>query len=209
MKDSVQDYFSSLSEYFSKIEAQGENGRDVSLDKAFDSALQLILKTKTDGKKVIFIGNGGSASIASHQAVDFWKNGGIRAIAFNDSSLLTCISNDYGYEHVFEKPVEMFAEVSDVLIAISSSGQSQNILRAVQKGKSKNCSVITLSGFRPDNPLRGLGQINFYVPSESYGFVEISHLAICHFLADQIMSHKETSQMITANIPAASRSFHG
>lgn len=191
MKDSAREYFSNLSNLFSTIGSQNENGRDIDLDKAFDLALELILKTKSNGGKIIFIGNGGSAAIASHQAVDFWKNGGIRAVAFNDPSLLTCISNDYGYEHVFEKPVEVFAEASDVLIAISSSGQSQNILRAVHKAKSKNCSVITLSGFRVDNPLRRLGQLNFYVPSESYGFVEISHLAICHYLADRIMSHKQ------------------
>ena len=197
MKNSAQNFFSNLNEYFSKIEAQNENGHNINLDKAFDLSLELIFKTKAAGKKVIFIGNGGSAAIASHQAVDFWKNGGVRAITFNEPSLLTCISNDYGYEFVFEKPIEMFADPDDVLIGISSSGQSQNILRGVQAAKLKKCSVITLSGFQPSNPLRSLGQLNFYVPSESYGFVEITHLAICHYLADQIMSQKRLSEVAT------------
>ena len=190
MKNYGREYFSNLSDHFSKIEACMENARAIDFDEALYQAIALILKTKTLDGKVIFIGNGGSAAIASHQAIDLWKNGGISAIAFNDPSLLTCISNDYGYEYVFEKPIEMFAKASDVLIAISSSGRSENILRGVDMAKSKRCSVITLSGFRADNPLRHKGQLNFFVPSESYGFVEISHLAICHYFADQIMAKK-------------------
>lgn len=198
MNRSGREYFSNLGDTFSKIEACREDSRKVDLDGALRQALELVLKTKPTGGKVIFIGNGGSAAIASHQAVDFWKNGGIRAIAFNDSSLLTCIGNDYGYEHVFAKPIEMFAETPDVLMAISSSGKSQNILRGVEMAKSKGCSVITLSGFRPDNALRQKGHINFYVPSQSYGFVEISHLAICHYFADQIMAQKESLRAVAA-----------
>ena len=123
--------------------------------------------------------------------MDFWKNGGVRAIAFNDSSLLTCISNDYGYEHVFEKPVEMFVDPSDVLIAISSSGKSANILKAVEVAKSKGCFIITLSGFEANNPLRQQGHLNFYVPSKAYGFVEISHLIICHLFADRLCAESQ------------------
>ena len=189
-ENSGQQYFSDLHDCFSKIEVRRENSQTVDFDEALQEAINFVLKTKATGGKVILIGNGGSAAIASHQAVDLWKNGGIPAIAFNDSSLLTCISNDYGYEHVFEKPIEMFAGSSDVLIAISSSGRSQNILRAVDTARSKNCTVITLSGFKADNPLQKKGRLNFYVPSESYGFVELSHLAICHFMADWICAQK-------------------
>ena len=191
MKNSGRKYFSDLCTSLSKIEVRRENLDSIDLDRALEEALETILKTRATGGKVIFVGNGGSAAIASHQAVDFWKNGGIRAVSFNDTSLLTCISNDYGYEHVFEKPIEMFAESSDVLIAISSSGKSQNILRGVEIAQSKNCFVITLSGFKPDNPLRRKGQLNFYVPSESYGFVEISHLTICHYLADRLCAQNQ------------------
>lgn len=202
-KNSVQKYVSELNACFLKAEASGENIAYLNLDLALDQTLDLILKAKSTGGKVIFIGNGGSAAIASHQAVDFWKNGKVRAIAFNDSSLLTCVSNDFGYEQVFERPIDMFAEKSDVLIAISSSGQSKNILRAIGAAKAKKCSVITLSGFKPDNPLRRKGQLNFYVPSESYGFVEISHLILCHYLVDEICMRKEPSTVQTTSYPSA------
>jgi D-sedoheptulose 7-phosphate isomerase len=123
-------------------------------------------------------------------ATDFWKTGGIRAMAFNDGALLTCMGNDYGYEQVFAKPIQMFAKPGDVLIAISSSGQSANILLGAQAARQKGCQVITLSGFKPDNPLRSLGDYNFYVPAQIYGAVEIVHHSICHCLLDMI-NHKE------------------
>ena len=143
-------------------------------------------------KKVIFIGNGGSAAIASHLSVDYWKNGGMRAIAFNDTSLLTCIGNDYGYPFVFEKPIEMFADEGDVLIAISSSGKSDNILNGAKMARKMKCPVITMSGFKSDNPLRSLGDLNFYVPAPTgaYGFVEIAHLTLCHCIVDMIIDRK-------------------
>lgn len=112
----------------------------------------------------------------------------MRAIAFNDSSLLTCISNDFGYPHVFAKPVEMFAEAGDILLAISSSGRSENILLAVGTAKEKGCKIITMSGFSADTPLRSVGDLNFYVPSHSYGHVEIVHLSLCHCILDTIIS---------------------
>ncbi|QWR78915.1 SIS domain-containing protein [Candidatus Magnetomonas plexicatena] len=154
---------------------------------AVADACKVIASHHKANNKVMFIGNGGSAAIASHMAIDFWKNGRIKATAFNDSSLLTCIANDYGYEYVFEKPIEMFADNGDVLIAISSSGSSKNILNGADMAVKKTCDVITLSGFKPDNPLRKKGVINFYVPSNIYGVVEVVHQYICHLILDTIM----------------------
>ena len=151
---------------------------------------ELIINQAEANKKLIFIGNGASASISSHMSTDYWKNGGIRAIAFNDSSLLTCISNDYGYKHVFEKPIEMFADTGDILIAISSSGKSENILNGVKAARVKNCHIITCSGFETNNPLRNLGDLNFFVPSKDYGPVEILHLSILHCIVDCIIELK-------------------
>jgi len=141
----------------------------------------------------MFIGNGASAAISSHMSTDFWKNGGMRAIAFNDSSILTCIGNDYGYEFLFEKPIEMFAEPGDILMAISSSGSSVNILNGTHAAQRKECKVISFSGFRDDNPLRNLGDINFHVPADEYGPVEIVHHSICHCILDCIISKKKGS----------------
>src|SRR5437762_3460319 len=133
--DTNLNYLKGLGDVLTKTEASDGKGQKISFENAMDQAIKTIVDQANKRKKIIFIGNGGSASIASHQSVDYWKNGGIRAIAFNDTSLLTCIGNDYGYPFVFEKPIEMFADSGDVVIAISSSGKSENILRGAKAGK--------------------------------------------------------------------------
>jgi len=190
MKKDIREYFEALGELLAKTIATGSNNEKYEFDEAVDMSIRLIIERATQGRKLFFIGNGASASIASHMATDFWKNADIKAFSFNDSSLLTCISNDFGYRHVFEKPIEMFSEPQDILIAISSSGQSENILCAAAAAKEKGLKVITLSGFNQDNPLRRLGDINFYVPISEYGFVETMHHSICHCLVDIIMKAK-------------------
>lgn len=184
----IRDYFSNLKLCLDAVEVRDEKQNLLAPDPGFQRAIEWIAAAGKKHAKVIFVGNGGSAAIASHQAVDLWKNGGIRAIAFNDASLLTCVGNDYSYPEIFEKPVAMFADADDVLIAISSSGRSSNILKAAQKAKELGCRVITMSGFKSDNPLRQAGHVNFYIPSDSYGFVEIAHLTLCHYLTDHFVS---------------------
>jgi len=184
-------YFRDLKNLFSKIKANDISARAIPLDKAISKTICLITTCSRKGNKVILIGNGGSASIASHISVDLLKNASVPALTFNDASLLTCISNDLGYEYVFERPIKMLARKGDLLIAISSSGKSKNILKAVEAALEKGCTVVTMSGFNPDNPLRTFGEINFYVPASSYGYVEISHLTICHCILDSIISQKK------------------
>lgn len=157
------------------------------LQDGFARAISIMMDTGKRGKKLIFIGNGGSAAIASHQAVDYWKNGGIKAVAFNDSSLLTCIGNDCGYENVFSKPLSVFADAGDTVIAISSSGKSPNILNGADMAIKRKCKLITFSGFDPSNPLRGKGDINFFIPVRAYGLVEVSHLALIHAMLREII----------------------
>lgn len=140
---------------------------------------------------VFFIGNGGSAAIASHMAIDWMKNGRIRAMAFNDPAALTCLSNDIGYENVFTYPLSFHAQDGDILFAISSSGESESILNAVSNHGGHKMRVVTLSGFEPNNGLRHRGgDINFYVPSSKYGTVEICHLAILHSILDEWIDAK-------------------
>lgn len=136
------------------------------------------------GKKLIAIGNGGSAAIAIHTLVDYANAGGLRTVDLMSSAMLTCMANDYGYENVFAKPVELFAKEDDILFAISSSGKSPNILKACEAARFRKCCIVTFSGFNPDNPLRKLGNINFYVPSTHYGFVETAHQALIHCILD-------------------------
>lgn len=167
------------------------DGRALALSEALGHAVDAMTHCTHDGHKLIFIGNGGSAGIASHQAVDYWKNGGMEALAFNDASLLTCIGNDYGYEQVFAQPIRRFVKAGDLLIAISSSGRSPNILNGVAAARDMGCSSITLSGFDETNPLRRLGAFNFYVPSHGYGVVEVSHLALLHAMLEEAIARRQ------------------
>jgi D-sedoheptulose 7-phosphate isomerase len=162
----------------------------ISLTEGLERAVDMVRAVKRTHNKVVLIGNGGSAAIASHQSVDLWKNGGIRATAFNDASLLTCIANDFGYPQVFEKPIEMFCDEGDLLLAISSSGKSINILNAVEAARKMNCPIIGFSGFGADNPLYKAGDLNFYIPSSSYGIVEIGHLLLIHAVIDEVIKRQ-------------------
>ena len=132
------------------------------------------------GNKLIFVGNGGSCAIASHMAADYTKNGRMRSVALNDAPTLTCLGNDFGYDQVFAKQIEYYGQPGDVVVIVSTSGKSANILAAACAAKTGNCEVVTFSGMRPDNALRQHGAINFYVPSNDYGLVELAHLALLH-----------------------------
>lgn len=183
----LNSYFDTLARHLSATACTDKSGRTVSLSDAYDWATHLAIRTHAQGNKLMFIGNGGSAAIASHMATDFTKNGNLRTVAFNDGSMLTCLGNDLGYENVFAKQIEMHARQGDFLVAISSSGRSANILKGVAAARAMGCAVLTLSGFQADNPLRRQGDINMWVNSGEYGFVEIAHLALCHAVLDMAM----------------------
>lgn len=189
MRQIALDHNTSIISLLGSIRATNKSGDAIDFYVGVEEVCKIVKSATDDGNKIMFVGNGGSAAIASHLSTDFWKNGGMRATAFNDSSLLTCISNDYGYQSVFEKPIEMFADKGDVLVAISSSGKSENITRAVEAARKKECGVVTLSGFEKNNPLRSMGDFNFYVPSSEYGYVEVIHHYICHCILDTKMTH--------------------
>lgn len=177
-------YFNDLISILNDSTVTDSNQMNISFEKGIEEIIKSL--SSIDSKKVIAIGNGGSAAIASHVANDFCKTDGIKAICFSDYSFNTCMANDYGYEYVYENGIKMFADKGDILIAISSSGNSENIIRAASKAKEKGCMVITLSGFKEDNGLRKLGDINIYIPKEHYGYVELCHQIILHMITDTI-----------------------
>ena len=151
-----------------------------------------VLDIKKKKKKIIIVGNGGSAAIASHFSVDMTKNGNIRCVNFNESDLLTCFSNDYGYEQWIGKAVEFYGDTGDVFIGISSSGSSENILNGCHAAREKNFSkVITLSGMQAENPLRQLGDINLLGNSMSYNHIENVHQVWLLTLVDLIIGKAE------------------
>jgi D-sedoheptulose 7-phosphate isomerase len=178
-----------FSAYFDDI---GEKLR--SIDVGMLDALATVLNdAHARGRKIILVGNGGSASIASHVAVDLTKVGGIRAITFNDDNLLTCFANDYGYEHWVEKALEFYSEAHDVAVLISSSGRSPNIVNGAAVARARGLRVVTMSGFDSDNPLRSAGELNFWVDSRSYNIVEMTHHIWLVAVIDKIVRDKEAS----------------
>ena len=189
MKADLKKYYDDFKVLVDKIEAPDATGKQLNFESALLKICELLSELRTGKSKVAFIGNGGSAGIASHMASDFLKNGRVRTLALTDPSLLTCISNDLGYEHVYEFPIEKLADKGDVLFAISSSGESKNIINAVKAAKMNGMIVITLSGFKQNNALRAMGDHNFYVPSMSYGHVESAHQLICQSIVDTLMAN--------------------
>lgn len=189
----LNSYFDTLGRLLPATACTDKTGRVISLSDAYDWATHLAIRTHAQGNKLMFIGNGGSAAIASHMATDFTKNGNLRTLAFNDGAMLTCLGNDLGYDNVFAKQIEMHARQGDMLIAISSSGRSANILKGVAAARATGCAVLTLSGFQSDNPLRRLGDVNMWVNSGEYGFVEIAHLALSHAILDMAMGWGATT----------------
>jgi D-sedoheptulose 7-phosphate isomerase len=147
---------------------------------------ELIATTRSNGRKLIIAGNGGSAAIASHCAVDFTKQARVRCTNFNEADLITCFANDYGYENWVQKALEFYADDGDAVILVSSSGKSPNMINAATFALNRGLATVTFTGFAEDNPLKQLGQLNFWVNSRAYNIVEMTHqiwlLAVCDLL---------------------------
>ena len=164
----AKDYFV---QYFDNID-KGLRSID---SEQLQKASSMVRRAHQSSKKIIIVGNGGSAAMASHVTVDLTKTAGIRAINFNEADLLTCFSNDYGYKHWVAKALEFYADKGDLLVLISSSGKSQNIINGANKAKAMGLELVTFSGFSDKNPLRQLGKLNLWVDSTSYNIIEMTH----------------------------------
>jgi D-sedoheptulose 7-phosphate isomerase len=184
VRELLQQYFGTLADLLRGTEVTDRMSKTLPLDEGCEWLRRTAHEAHDAGNKLIFVGNGGSAGIASHLAIDFSKNGGLRSLAFNDPAALTCLGNDLGYENVFARQLDFHARPGDLLIAISSSGRSPNILGAVKAARTRDCKVATFSGFKEENELRRTGDVNFFVRSREYGFVEVAHLTLCHAVLD-------------------------
>ena len=173
--------------------SNAESGDSLEVDVALPCAVDWLRATGPDGRNVFVIGNGGSASIASHVVNDLVNVGRLRGFALHDASLLTCMANDYGYSHAYSTVIERVSVAGDILIAISSSGRSANILNAVTAIRARGGKAITLSGFAADNPLRLAGHLNFWIDSTDYGFVEIAHQFVLHTICDALSEPRVTN----------------
>jgi len=158
----------------------------------------ILIESKKNNKKVFIFGNGGSAAIANHVSVDLTKNANIRCVSYNDADLITCFSNDYGFERWIEKTIDFYADENDVLILISSSGESKNVINACNAAKNKKISkIITFTGHNKNNSLYGLGDINFWINSKAYNFVENTHQVWLLTICDLIIGKREYSAKIS------------
>lgn len=175
--------------YFARIDACVRSADVTALGIAADMARN----TRKRGGKIILVGNGGSAAMSSHVAVDFTKVAGVRGITFNEADLLTCFANDFGYEHWVERALEFYADERDLAVLISSSGKSPNMINGALKAREMKLATITLSGFAAGNPLRELGDVNLWADSEEYNVVEMTHHIWLLSLVDKLVLEAEGS----------------
>ncbi|KZL16321.1 SIS domain-containing protein [Pseudovibrio sp. Ad26] len=140
-----------------------------------DKFASLASRVQATNNKLMFAGNGASASIAAHGAVDFTKQGKVRGVTFHDANLMTCFANDFGYDHWIAKALEHYADDGDAVVLISVSGKSPSVVNAAKYAKARGLPVISFSAQTIDNPLRQLSDIKFFVPSMAYNIVENIH----------------------------------
>ena len=166
-------------------------GKNMNVEESLVGLVGRLREMRAAKNSLYLAGNGGSAAVAGHAVTDFLNVGRLRALTLHDSSLLTCMANDYGYENAFARVLSILAQPGDALVVISSSGKSPNVCIAAGKMKEMGGTVVTLSGFAPDNRLRSLGDINIWLDSRDYGMVEIGHQFVLHNVSDRLLPDKK------------------
>ena len=175
----LQNYFNNLKKLISFENSELNKLQEVK---------KILVETNKNKNKTMIFGNGGSAAIASHFSVDLTKNAKIKAINFNEADLITCFSNDYGYEKWLEKAIQYYCEKGDILILVSSSGESKNMINAAKYFKKKKYGkLITYTGHKYKNSLNKIGDINFWVNSKSYNLIENIHQFLLLSIVDLII----------------------
>ncbi len=151
-----------------------------------------IKKVSKKNKKLIFVGNGGSAATSSHATVDFTKNAKIKSINFNESDLITCFSNDYGYENWIKEALKFYGEKGDLLVIFSCSGKSKNLINAANYAKKSKIDLVTFTGISENNLLKKINKngLNFFIPSKSYNQIEITHHLLILLAVDLCIGKK-------------------
>lgn len=191
-----KNYIEEIKNLFEKTKVTLKYKKILSLEEGLNKAREMILKLKKTKKKLIFIGNGGSAAISLHKALDFNFLAKIKALSFSDQVSFTCIGNDFGFENIFTREIETNAEEGDILIAISSSGSSENILLATKTAQQKKCKIITFSGFNEGNPLSQMGDLNFWVGSRNFNKVEAVHLLLLDCILESLLLKEKQKKEI-------------
>lgn len=181
-------YRSAITQGLDQLQVTDRDQAAVDAEKGLQRLCDWTRQVKETDGTLHLAGNGASACFASHMALDWTKNGHVRAIAYNDLASLTAIGNDLGYDRVFAEPLSWYGRPGDLLVAISSSGNSPSIINAVVTAHDRGLRVVTFSGMRSDNQSRRAGDLNFFVPGWSYGLVECAHQILLHAWLDSYMN---------------------
>jgi D-sedoheptulose 7-phosphate isomerase len=152
-----------------------------------------IKNTKLAGGRILFFGNGASASLCSHAATDFTKQANILSIAFNDHNLITALSNDYGYDQWVYKAIQYYSNSNDMIFFISVSGESINLLNGIDLANLRNQKTVSLTGSKKNNTLRSKSNLSLWVDSKAYNIVESIHTIWITLIIDMIVGHPEYS----------------
>jgi len=197
----MKDVISNLENKNSKIkdreflEDYWERYKKILFDSRNDSSILMlrdaIYKTHLNKGKLIFIGNGASASLASHAATDFTKQAKIPSIAFNDHNLITALSNDYGYEYWVSKAIEFYSGPNDMIIFISVSGESRNLLEGIDFANNRSIETASLTGSSRTNTLRKKSKNSLWVNSKAYNIVESIHTIWITLIIDLFVGSPE------------------
>jgi len=180
-------YVDVIEDALRRLSVSNAEGDLLEADVAFTLLHERVRQTSARHGFLYFCGNGASAAMASHMSADWLKNGGVRSAVLTDNAMLSAYGNDTGYENTFAGPLSRLGTADDVLVTISSSGTSPNVVKAIEVAKVIGMFVVTLSAFREANPSRRMGDINFYVPGATYGVVECAHQVILHAWLDHYM----------------------
>ncbi|AMK11502.1 SIS domain-containing protein [Pseudodesulfovibrio indicus] len=173
-----------LSKVLEQLAVTDGAGTLLDADAGFALFREWIEECRGERRRVYFVGNGASASMASHFSTDLAKNADVPTEVFTDCSLITATGNDFGYEQTFAYPLGQRMVPGEVLIAISSSGNSPNVVAAVARARELGGRSVTITAMSQDNRMRALGDLNFYLPADSYGMAESGHGAVLHHLID-------------------------
>ena len=187
----VQQYQACFDGCLQNASLTNREGSSISTGKGLSDLCDMSESLQRREGRMFIIGNGASAAFADHMALDWTKNGRVASRSFGDSAWLTAAANDLGVDQVFSAGIELHAREGDMLVAISSSGRSPNIIRAIEQSRSLGMGIVTLTGLTTDNPVRKLGDVNVYIPANTYGMVEVAHQYWLHLWLDRFMGIAE------------------
>jgi D-sedoheptulose 7-phosphate isomerase len=193
-------YQATIASALANLQITNRDGQSLDAEAGFEQWCHMTRSVFLEGSRQFLCGNGASAAFANHMALDWTKNGRVVTHSFSDSALLTAAANDMGADDLFAAPLTWYAQPGDQLVTISSSGNSPNILKAIAAAREKGMTVITLSGLKPDNASRRLGDLNFYIPSKTYGVVECLHQVLLHIWLDRYSGIKEWERTTEQNM---------